>query len=304
MHAHRHLEQLVVLGELEQAVIDAEHAQGLTPAGMHRPLTPPEVRSKVNFAAMDQAVTTAGQQTSSALTDLRDVIVAYIIAAVTVLPGANAVQAAINQFASKQPPEVQTAIRRATADIEQTLNDLYSTGADEVVREAVQQGVTPAEAVADGLSAAEGEFTATASVAPTAVWSGILSAAVKAGGAMAANADEVTNLVTSASIAGPQDLARQAVNVVHGLGRQAAANGMGETPLSVYASELLDGATCEPCQHVDGREYISLDDAYADYPDAGPYINCDGGDRCRGSLLFVYDESFAPSSPDGELQDA
>lgn len=59
-------------------------------------------------------------------------------------------------------------------------------------------------------------------------------------------------------------------------------------PASIYASELLDSNTCVSCEEIDGTEYGSLEDAEYDYP-AGGYYACEGGDRCRGTLVVVYD---------------
>ena len=61
-------------------------------------------------------------------------------------------------------------------------------------------------------------------------------------------------------------------------------------PSRIYASELLDGNTCENCIDIDGTEYDSVDEAEADYPTGG-YSDCLGGPRCRGTLVAVYDET-------------
>jgi hypothetical protein len=53
-----------------------------------------------------------------------------------------------------------------------------------------------------------------------------------------------------------------------------------------YASELLDRNTCTPCAAVDGREYDSWTDALVDYP-TGQYRLCEGGTRCRGTVVMV-----------------
>lgn len=53
-----------------------------------------------------------------------------------------------------------------------------------------------------------------------------------------------------------------------------------------HSSELLDRSTCSPCADVDGKEYASWADALADYP-LGQYRLCEGGTRCRGTLVMV-----------------
>jgi hypothetical protein len=54
----------------------------------------------------------------------------------------------------------------------------------------------------------------------------------------------------------------------------------------LYASELLDDNTCSSCISVDGQT-LSPDDATEMYAGGG-YIDCDGGPRCRGTVVAVY----------------
>jgi hypothetical protein len=63
------------------------------------------------------------------------------------------------------------------------------------------------------------------------------------------------------------------------------------SPDRIYASELLDNNTCTLCSSIDGTEYQNLDDAERDYPGGG-YTDCLGRDRCRGTLVAVYGETF------------
>jgi hypothetical protein len=59
-------------------------------------------------------------------------------------------------------------------------------------------------------------------------------------------------------------------------------------PEHVYASELLDSNTCQPCMGIDGTEWDSVEDAEgAAYPQGG-YLYCAGGLRCRGTLVATY----------------
>jgi len=44
---------------------------------------------------------------------------------------------------------------------------------------------------------------------------------------------------------------------------------------------VLDGATCDPCDELDGTEYESWDAIQDVLPDGGPNPECEGGDRCR-----------------------
>jgi len=61
-------------------------------------------------------------------------------------------------------------------------------------------------------------------------------------------------------------------------------------PEAIYASELLDTNTCTNCTAKDGTEYQELADAEKDYPTGG-YTECEGGPRCRGTLVAIYPEA-------------
>jgi hypothetical protein len=86
---------------------------------------------------------------------------------------------------------------------------------------------------------------------------------------------------------------RAEVQKAHGMGRAAGATGVAR-PARTYASELLDRSTCGPCSLVDGREYASEAAARLDYP-TGIYRACEGGARCRGTLVFVWGTEEPPT---------
>jgi hypothetical protein len=60
-----------------------------------------------------------------------------------------------------------------------------------------------------------------------------------------------------------------------------------EDGVQLYASELLDVNTCGQCMDVDGRQ-LSQDEAFEMYAGGG-YIECEGGPRCRGTVVAVYE---------------
>lgn len=71
------------------------------------------------------------------------------------------------------------------------------------------------------------------------------------------------------------------------------------TDAKIYALELLDKNTCEECAAIDGQQYASMADARVDYPGiGGGYVRCLGRERCRGSLVIIYDEA-APTEQTG-----
>lgn len=88
----------------------------------------------------------------------------------------------------------------------------------------------------------------------------------------------------------------------HGVGRQRGAAGVAR-PARIYASELLDRSTCGPCSLVDGREYASEAAARLDYPH-GVYRACEGGARCRGTLVFVWSTEEPATPGEGNLPPA
>lgn len=58
----------------------------------------------------------------------------------------------------------------------------------------------------------------------------------------------------------------------------------------IEASSLLDQNVCTPCSHADGHVYADLADAERQFP-VGGNKDCEGGLRCRCTLVAVYDES-------------
>lgn len=72
----------------------------------------------------------------------------------------------------------------------------------------------------------------------------------------------------------------------------------GQYLTAIYASEVMDSNTCGPCEEIDGREYENLDEAEEDYPQGG-YVDCEGGLRCRGTLVAEYGPAAeAPPPPE------
>jgi hypothetical protein len=57
--------------------------------------------------------------------------------------------------------------------------------------------------------------------------------------------------------------------------------------LHLYASELLDVNTCPACAYIDGQK-LTITQARRLYGGGG-YLECDGGPRCRGTVVAVYE---------------
>lgn len=86
-------------------------------------------------------------------------------------------------------------------------------------------------------------------------------------------------------VPGAMDAAGRVVSMtlMSGMGDVFAANA--DAFGGWQASAVLDGGTCGPCEENDGTIYATWADAMADLPDGGPYVDCDGGDRCRCRLV-------------------
>jgi hypothetical protein len=85
---------------------------------------------------------------------------------------------------------------------------------------------------------------------------------------------------------------------LHGAGNHARMlTLLGVDDVFVYASEVLDTNTCEPCDEIHGTLLGNTVDGdfsrvYEDYPVRG-YIDCLGRDRCRGTVVGVYRKAAA-----------
>jgi hypothetical protein len=96
------------------------------------------------------------------------------------------------------------------------------------------------------------------------------------------------------------DQLKGAVTMAQNTGRAGVFATVDQDAMSYYASELLDANTCDPCMGVDGTQYDTLDEAEQDYA-AGGYVDCDGGPRCRGTIVATYQEANADSSASPDL---
>jgi hypothetical protein len=191
-----------------------------------------------------------------------------------------------------------TLVDTTATDLRTILGAAAAAGFSRLLDEAERQGVDVASrAVKLG---GEAEFRLDATTGRLAVEPhGDLLEALLRQGFMEPLTGPATDLISALLGAGramsPKVLdvtSRGPVNSATGLGRQAAASTLTE-PKEVYASELLDQNTCGPCSMIDGHAYADLADGLADYPN-GQYADCEGGERCRGTLVFVWSQESTP----------
>lgn len=106
-------------------------------------------------------------------------------------------------------------------------------------------------------------------------------------------ANDVRTYLRSLSGAYLRDILGGAIQQSINSGRKLVFNRDSEDG-DLYASELLDSNTCSRCIGVDGRQYDTMESAERDYPTGG-FKDCEGRERCRGTLVKVYKNETAPA---------
>jgi len=255
-----------------------------------------EIRAAVNFRKLDQA----HSATSTAAEQL------YLG---TVIPAQ--IKALTQQIAAMDNPtrEDLAGLSAPGEDVEGAdqlhplLTQAARSGAALAISEAAAQGVT-------GLSAPHDE-TLKAAVADQAASftqmaaNGISLAAQRKASSLVAEgrgADEiaagVSEHLSGMKHAWTRDQLQGAVTMAQNVGRGEVFADIADAggPAADYeSSEILDTATCGPCRAIDGKRYTSLAAGMRDYA-AGGFVGCDGGPRCRGTLVAVYAEQNPASS--------
>jgi hypothetical protein len=106
-------------------------------------------------------------------------------------------------------------------------------------------------------------------------------------------ASKVDESIKTLSGTGPREQIGAAMSTAQNAGRVAV---LSVAPAGQYlASEALDQNTCKPCRTIDGTEFESLAAAREAYP-AGGYIDCQGGGRCRGTMIAVWGKGETASA--------
>ncbi len=75
-----------------------------------------------------------------------------------------------------------------------------------------------------------------------------------------------------------------------GEGRRAVYSDGEDQYVAFYASALLDQNACGPCIQWDGARFDTLDEAESQFPGAGQNVDCEGGARCRCTLVGVFED--------------
>jgi GNAT superfamily N-acetyltransferase len=283
-------EQWTLVAEIERQVIMAEADAGLSIPGAVRPLTDAEILAKVRFADIAALQDMAAQQSQEALDLLRYNLTNELIDTL----GASvddAMDAAPRLMKLLQQPSknVRAAIAEAAGTLEKVFSDVYAGAVGIVHAEVQTQNIRPANF--DSLKPPAAVLSVQAQSIAGQDWTRLadkvqknhLTPSAIVHGSLTREAVQAT--LDGVSKAGTLDAARQAIHTAHGAGRIDAGDMQGCS--DIWASELLDGRTCEACAKIDGFEYASMAAAKADYP-MGGYKSCAGEQRCRGTLVFLY----------------
>nr|WP_144298771.1 phage portal protein [Streptomyces sp. TLI_235] len=194
--------------------------------------------------------------------------------------------------------EAAAALRRALAS-------MASQAAGRLVQEAAVQGVHIAAPTLDSaltnrapaaaaLRASYGsDLVDVAAVTATLLASGLAASAarealrvLRPGVSGRSIATAVGDALRSAKGWFRRDQLGGALHRAQNTGRLAAIAAGPPDPV-VTATEVHDGNRCGPCSDIDGYEFPSLDEADAAYGTGG-YIDCDGGIRCRGTVVATW----------------
>jgi hypothetical protein len=242
---------------------------------------PHEIAAATDFAAIDTAYEDAAERLDRLFRE--EWLPGQLATIRAIIEGTDGTAAALAQ--------VQAPVT-GLDDIAEELSALMETAADDALDELRAQGLdiddvdrgpmrarvrdhagAVAQQVADGLSLAASR-----------------KAVQLAGSASVADiADQVVGYLDGLKHAWETDQLRGAVQMAQNAARTDVFAAV-DVQTAIYASELLDAATCDACAGVDGREYESMEEALRDYPSGG-YVDCAGGPRCRGTLVLVLDES-------------
>jgi hypothetical protein len=238
-----------------------------------------EVQAQVDFAALDSTFETGlghvanevRMARSFQIDELRDAIIAA-------------------QGDLEALSEIKTGVS-ASDRIYANLQLIAMLAADQAVQEASRQGVQIDRPALDGIQASLRER---ADAVDALIREDITASARResirlTGGGLSPQevAEQTHTFLVGLVGAAMMDMLGGAIQSSMNEGRKLVFQRDGREG-TIFASELLDSNTCTHCVAIDGMEYASMAEAERDYP-TGHYKDCDGRERCRGTLVKRYD---------------
>jgi hypothetical protein len=269
---------------------------GLVPEWARRPLMPWELRSGVNYAALDRILRDAYTRTENLLGALRAELAMDLAQHVGDVTDRVVVDRRVTAWATGRPRTSVAIAEETTRAVVRVLRRTERAARLQVYAEAAHQNVRASVAFARVLDPDDSAYDPdrdpfrTLAASPVGIVQGKVEGAALAVSQRPESPEAPIRAAADVNIAAGVDSARQATHIANGEGRLAAVTELPE-PEEVYASELLDSRTCSPCERMDGTVFASVAAAELSYPGSGPYRYCDGGPRCRGTLVFVWGES-------------
>lgn len=264
----------------------AQMALPIAAAAPNRELTPDELASGVDFAAINDEHDQAAQALVAQWPPVAETVTTGIVAAILAGLAADAVAGLVDVAVPDEAVDVLATM----------LGEAFTAAAGRVTdRVSVELDGLGLPTELPGLDAevVDGRAQVTAKLAT----SGMVNAATRV--ALLAGTDpvavetavrvELDRLATSEPNWVVTSMA-SALAAVEGTARMAAYEAMiaahGETGIVFIASEVNDPGRCDPCGKIDGTHFGSYAEAKAAYP-AGQYMACLGRERCRGILFAI-----------------
>jgi hypothetical protein len=264
----------------------AQMSLPIAAAAPSRELTPDELASGVDFAAIADEHGQVAADLTGQWPAVGGVLVAGIVAAVLAALAAEGVAGlaslalpvdAVDALAEMIGVAMSTAAEQVTARVEVELDGLgLPTDVPALDPDLIDgRARVTAQLIASGMA-----NTATRVALLNGADPDVVAAAVQVE-LDKLLADESTWVVTSMS---------SALAAIEGTARMAAyaatIAASGETGVVFIASEVNDPGRCDPCRKIDGTRFTDYAEAKAAYP-AGQYTLCLGRDRCRGILFAI-----------------
>lgn len=219
---------------------------------------------------------------------------------------------------SRQSQELQEQVRKAVdANDPEALADLdvsqvaasdllaefmvamFEVGEDQIHQEQVEQGVTNLKpmwdvvgsATTDDLNLLLGRAVATVSNLAKGLCSAVSKLVLRLWGTQPdgdSMASQVREFIAGLSDRALRDELGGGLTCAMNAGRFAAQ--LRSNAATWYATERNDKNACSPCRGIDETQFATLAAAMAAYPSGG-YRDCEGGVRCRGGVVPVWEAS-------------
>jgi hypothetical protein len=255
-----------------------------------------EVAAQVNFAAMEETFEQGRATLVDAYRSAQAQQIAQLVAAVEAADGDAATLASlecdpidVEVLADPMLVIAEEGVASARAEHEAQVGVAAGDGDQSGQNRPQNRGIALAEPEID-VDQLDKIVRERAEAASLTLAAGLATSASKKAAAVSALAPEAAAAAVSEHLNSLSDAALDeqlggATQQAYNSGRRSYMRAAG--PKEIYASEILDRNTCTACNAKDGTEYATLAAAETDYP-IGGYLDCEGGLRCRGTLVAVY----------------